>query len=139
MGEGADDLLEAERDEAGEEEAGEGEDVEGDEVGLDAVPRGAGAQVVGAVGEARPVGGGAPRQAQEGGEGEERVHVHDAVQGRDLDARPPTAAAAAGRGVAVFHGLVRAVLDFGGGGCGGFGDRARGCRLVGEHVPGEQF
>ena len=38
-GVGADELLEAERDEAGEEEAGEGEDVEGDEVGLGAVAR----------------------------------------------------------------------------------------------------
>lgn len=80
---GAHDLLEAERDDAGEEEAGEGEDVEQDEVGLDAVPRGAGgAQAVGAAGELGPVGGGAPRQADEGRDGEERVHVHDAVPRR---------------------------------------------------------
>jgi maltooligosyltrehalose trehalohydrolase len=93
---GAHDLLEAERDDAGEEEAGEGEDVEQDEVGLDAVPRGAGgAQAVGAAGELGPVGGGAPRQADEGRQGEERVHVHDAVQRRDVDARAPAATAAA--------------------------------------------
>ncbi|RLM86300.1 hypothetical protein C2845_PM04G06450 [Panicum miliaceum] len=107
--EGADELLEAERDEAGEEEAGEGEHVEGDEVGLCAVPGRAGvARAVGAAGEPRAVGGGAPRQAHERGEGEERVHVHDAVQRRDVDARAPApaapaAAAAAGRDVAV-HG-----------------------------------
>jgi hypothetical protein len=89
---GADELLEAERDQAGEEEAREGEHVEGDEVGLGAVPRRAGlAQAVGAGGEAGAVGGGAPRQADEGGESEERVHVHDAVQRRDVDARAPAA------------------------------------------------
>jgi hypothetical protein len=102
-GVGADELLEAERDEAGEEEAGEGEHVEGDEVRLGAVPRGAGvARAVGAVGEPRPVGGGPPRQAQEGGQGEERIHVHDAVQRRDVDAGAP---ASAGRDVAV-HGCL---------------------------------
>ena len=118
---GADELLEAERDEAGEEEAGEGEHVEGHQVGLGAVPSRAGVPRarVGAVGQPRTVGGGPPRQAQEGGQREERVHVHDAVQRRDVDAGSPAPAAPAAaatprRDVAAVHAalLLAASLDW---------------------------
>jgi hypothetical protein len=62
---GADEQLEAQRDEAGEEEAREREHVEQDQVGLGAVPRRTGlAEPVGVVSEARAVGGGAPGQAR---------------------------------------------------------------------------
>ncbi|GMN41393.1 hypothetical protein TIFTF001_010621 [Ficus carica] len=79
-----DGLLDPDGDEAGEEERAEGVHVEGHEVLGDG---GAGvAAVVGGVDEG--VGGvlGVPRQPDEHGQREERVHVHDAVQCRDVHA-----------------------------------------------------
>lgn len=77
----ADPLLEAQCDEAGEEEGAEGVHVERHEVLGDG---GVGSAVwildegVGAV-------AGVPRQPDEHGQGEEGVHVDDAVQGRHVD------------------------------------------------------
>ena len=80
---GLDGLLEGERDEAGEEEGAEGVDVEGDHGLGDGGGGGAGGR-----GGQRGKGGWVPREPQEDGEGEERVHVHDAVQGHYVHARP---------------------------------------------------
>lgn len=83
----ADGLLEAESDEAGEEEGSEGENVEGDHVLRHLVPGGA---VAGGEGAVRGVGW-VPGEAHEDGQGKEGVHVDDAVQCRDVDARPSAA------------------------------------------------
>lgn len=79
-------LLEAQGDEAGEEEGAEGVDVEGDEVFGDGVARdavGVVLQVDEGVGRVARV----PCQPDEHGQGEQRVHVDDSVQGRHVDAR----------------------------------------------------
>jgi len=77
----ADGLLEGEGDKAGEKEGAEGVDVEGHEVL--GYRRGGRA---GGIGD-EAVGGvvGVPGEAEEDGESEEGVHVHDGVQGGDVE------------------------------------------------------
>ncbi|QHO02878.1 uncharacterized protein DS421_13g427550 [Arachis hypogaea] len=79
----ADGLLEGEGDEAGEEEGAERVDVEGDEILGDGGGGRAGwigVEVVRGV-------VGVPREADEDGEGEEGVHVHDSVQCCNVEPR----------------------------------------------------